>query len=98
MIKRGELLAVELRMIPRDRWKKNLIELLTRIQKVRCSSPVLEPGLQSPPVRQGLWVVHSTVDVEEVLPRVIAFCLVIVGEETISAFPPHQLMVSWYSY
>jgi hypothetical protein len=85
MTKRGELLAVELRRGLRDRWRKNLIELLRRIQKVRCSSPLLERGLQSLPVRQELRVEHSTVDAEEVLRLVIVFYRVIIGEEKTSA-------------
>jgi len=98
MTKREELLAVELQRDLRDRWKKNLVELLRRIQRVRCSSPLLERGLQSLPVRQGLRVVHSIVDVEEVLPRVIVFYRVIIGEEKTSAVLSLRPMVFWYSY
>lgn len=97
MIKREGQLAVELRMVLRDRWKKNSIEVLWALQKTRLTLLRQRRGLLILPERQERRVVRSIVDAEEVLPRVIVSYRVIIGEETISVVLHLRLMVSWYS-
>ena len=96
MIEREELPAVELRMVLRDRWKKNWCEVLWALQKTRLILLRQRRGLLILPARQGLRVVNSIVDAEEVLPHVIVSYRVTIDGETISVVLHHRLTVSGY--